>query len=91
MSTAWAEYYQGFVQHPALIAPLRLTSAFILDLDNDAALAGLGVDRAIDIEPWRDIVDRGGVSHAYFLRERLLRRGVDGIISHPSCRAAAVA
>jgi RES domain-containing protein len=32
LSTAWAEYNQGFVQHPALILQLELLGASLIDL-----------------------------------------------------------
>ncbi len=44
LSTAWAEYNQGFVQHPALILQLTLTSARLVDLTDAGELARLGVD-----------------------------------------------
>src|SRR5690606_8410157 len=48
LSTAWAEYNQGFVQHPALIAKLKLSGAKKLaDLTDEAVLAGLGVTHDI--------------------------------------------
>lgn len=80
MSTAWAEYNQGFVQHPALIARLQLTEARIADLTDGPTLSALGVDRSILVEDWRDIVDRGGVPQAHLLRERLLADGVEAAI-----------
>ena len=40
LSTAWAEYNQGFVQHPALIAQLELADARLADLVDADALAG---------------------------------------------------
>ena len=38
LSTAWAEYNQGFVQHPALIVRLKLTGARLADLTNAETL-----------------------------------------------------
>ena len=38
LSTAWAEYNQGFVQHPALIAQLELTGARLSDLTDPEVL-----------------------------------------------------
>lgn len=38
LSTAWAEYNQGFVQHPALIARLELSGARLADLTDDETL-----------------------------------------------------
>lgn len=83
MSTAWAEYNQGFVQHPALIAQLELKDAALADLTDANVCAGLGVDKIIYAEQWRDIVDRGETPRAYVLREHLLASGFDGVI-YPS-------
>ncbi len=83
MSTAWAEYNQGFVQHPALIAQLMLKRAALADLTEAGTLAALGVDVAIHSEQWRDLVDRGQMPTAYMLREMLLGDGFDGVI-YPS-------
>src|ERR1700761_2336902 len=46
LSTAWAEYNQRFVQHPALIAQLELKNARLADLTDPSGLArhGAGVD-----------------------------------------------
>src|SRR5690606_2309722 len=41
LSTAWAEYNQGFVQHPALIAQLELTGANLADLTEETQLEEL--------------------------------------------------
>jgi RES domain-containing protein len=43
LSTAWAEYNQGFVQHPALIAQLELKDAALADLTDPTVLSGLAV------------------------------------------------
>jgi RES domain-containing protein len=43
LSTAWAEYNQGFVQHPALIARLQLSGARLADLTEAQMLGELGV------------------------------------------------
>jgi RES domain-containing protein len=83
MSTAWAEYNQGFVQHPALIAQLELKGAALADLTDDATLAKLAIDTSIHTEQWRDLVDRGNIPRAYGLRERLLADGFHGVI-YPS-------
>jgi RES domain-containing protein len=37
LSTAWAEYNQGFVQHPATIVQLRLEGARLADLTDEMA------------------------------------------------------
>lgn len=83
MSTAWAEYNQGFVQHPALIAQLELKDAALADLTDKAVLEHLGFDAAVHSEEWRDIVDKGGVPRSYDLRQKLLADGFDGVI-YPS-------
>ncbi len=53
LSTAWAEYNQGFVQHPALIAQLHLTGAKLADLTQADTLEVLGLDAAIHDCQWR--------------------------------------
>ena len=83
LSTAWAEYNQGFVQHPALIAQLRLEGAKLADLTDPADLAARYIDPAIHGCEWRDIMDRGEVPETHRLRERLLSEGADGVI-YPS-------
>lgn len=83
LSTAWAEYNQGFVQHPALIARLELTGARLADLTNPAELAELGLDPAIHDCPWRDIMDRGETPPTHVARGRLMAQGIDGVI-YPS-------
>ncbi|MBN9037161.1 MAG: RES domain-containing protein [Rhizobiales bacterium] len=83
LSTAWAEYNQGFVQHPALIAQLRLTGARLADLTDRDALRALGVDLAIHGCDWRLALDRGEVPETHRVRERLLAAGHDGVV-YPS-------
>lgn len=83
LSTAWAEYNQGFVQHPALIAQLELKQARLADLTDTVQLVGFDVDENIHRCEWRYIVDRGEVPKTYRLRERLLTKGFDGVI-YPS-------
>lgn len=83
LSTAWAEYNQGFVQHPALIVKLLLRDASLADLTNGEVLRHLDVDAAIHACEWRDIVDRGGVPPSHILREDLIARGYHGVI-YPS-------
>jgi RES domain-containing protein len=83
LSTAWAEYNQGFVQHPALIAQLELEGARLADLTDPGVLAGLGVDAGIHDCQWRALVDQGEVPPTHLLRQRLLADGFDGVI-YPS-------
>lgn len=83
LSTAWAEYNQGFVQHPALIAQLELTGARLADLTDPETLDRLGVDPAIHTEQWRAMIDADEVPDAYRLREKLLASGTHGVI-YPS-------
>ena len=83
LSTAWAEYNQGFVQHPALIAQLELADAKLADLVDPATLARLGVDAGIHKCEWRADLDRGAVPATHKLRETLLAAGFDGVV-YPS-------
>ncbi|MER8366184.1 RES domain-containing protein [Mesorhizobium sp. M0306] len=83
LSTAWAEYNQGFVQHPALIAQLKLSGARLADLTGADTLSKLGVTADIHRCEWRDIVDRGFVPETHQLRNRLLADGLHGVI-YPS-------
>src|SRR6478609_1564083 len=53
LSTAWAEYNQGFVQHPALIAQLKLTGALLADLTDASTLENFGADEQIHRCEWR--------------------------------------
>src|SRR3954453_12411600 len=53
LSTAWAEYNQGFVQHRATIAQLELTGARLADLTGTVTLRALDVDEAIHDCEWR--------------------------------------
>lgn len=83
LSTAWAEYNQGFVQHPALIARLELTGARLADLTVSETLLALGIGEDIHRCEWRDLMDAGLVPATHALRERLLAIGFDGVI-YPS-------
>lgn len=83
LSTAWAEYNQGFVQHPALIAQLELSGARLADLTDAATVADLGMAQDIHQCEWRDLLDQGLVPDTYSLRERLLAEGLHGVI-YPS-------
>ncbi len=83
LSTAWAEYNQGFVQHPALIAQFRLDGAQLVDLTDQMELAARGIDASIHACEWRDRMDHGKVPETHRLRQRLLAEGADGVI-YPS-------
>jgi RES domain-containing protein len=83
LSTAWAEYNQSFVQHPALIAQLELTGARLADLTDLETMRTLRVGEDIHRCEWRDLMDRGLVPDTHALRERLLADGFDGVI-YPS-------
>ncbi len=72
LSTAWAEYNQGFVQHPAMIAQLELSDADLADLTDAAVLEELGVAEAIHRCQWRDAMERGLVPETHELMRRLL-------------------
>lgn len=83
LSTAWAEYNQGFVQHPALIARLELSGADLVDLTDDAVLEALGLDRTIHDCEWRSMLDAGRQPPTHKLQKRLARQKKHGII-YPS-------
>ncbi|MDQ6435981.1 RES domain-containing protein [Mesorhizobium sp. LHD-90] len=83
LSTAWAEYNQGFVQHPALIARFELTGAKLADLTDPAEMARLGLSADIHRCEWHAIMDAGAVPETHVLRERFLDEGMDGVI-YPS-------
>jgi RES domain-containing protein len=83
LSTAWAEYNQGFVQHPALIAQLELKNARLADLTDTSELDLFGAGIDIHRCEWRFLVDQCEVPETYRLRELLLSRGFDGVI-YPS-------
>lgn len=83
LSTAWAEYNQGFVQHPALIARLELEGATLADLTQATALDRLGESAAIHRCEWRAEMDAGATPQTHLLRERLLGDGFDGVV-YPS-------
>lgn len=83
LSTAWAEYNQGFVQHPALIAQLDLKDAALADLTDSDVLSGLAVPEDIHQCEWRMLLDEGKVPQTHQLRQRLLAEGFDGVV-YPS-------
>jgi RES domain-containing protein len=80
LSTAWAEYNQGFVQHPALIAQLRLTGARLADLTDPSTREKLGVDDGIHRCEWRADLDLGTMPATHKLAGRLLDQGFHGVI-----------
>lgn len=83
LSTAWAEYNQGFVQHPALIVQMTLEAARLADLTDPETLAALELDASIHDCEWRQSVDRGIEPETYRVRRRLMRNGYDGVV-YPS-------
>lgn len=83
LSTAWAEYNQGFVQHPALIPQLHLSGANLADLTDPERLRFLGIDGDIHRCEWRYLMDRDLVPETHTLRDLLLRQKFDGVI-YPS-------
>lgn len=83
LSTAWAEYNQGFVQHPALIAQLVLSNARLADLTDQAILGQHDVDPSIHKIEWRADLDEGKEPATHRLREKLLRKDFEGVI-YPS-------
>jgi RES domain-containing protein len=80
LSTAWAEYNQGFVQHPALIAQFELKDARLADLTDPPMLEKLGVAADIHKCEWREIMDEGRLPETHALRKRLLTEGWHGVI-----------
>ncbi len=83
LSTAWAEYNQGFVQHPALIAQLELAGAWLADLTNAAVLEEHGFDQANHRSEWRSELDKGEVPAPHLVYHRLFGAGFDGV-TYPS-------
>src|SRR5690606_25938584 len=83
LSTAWAEYNQGFVQHPALIIQLVLGGARLADLTDAGTLSDLGMDMTIHDCEWRSLLDEGVEPKTHRLRRTLMARSFDGVI-YPS-------
>ncbi|MEI2298675.1 RES family NAD+ phosphorylase [Ensifer sp. MJa1] len=83
LSTAWAEYNQGFVQHPALIAQLELAGAMLADLTEPDGLAALGLSETIHRCEWRDALDHGRMPETHRVQADLAAQGFDGLI-YPS-------
>jgi RES domain-containing protein len=80
LSTAWAEYNQGFVQHPATIVQLVLTGATLADLTEPATLAALQISADIHWCEWRSLLDQAQRPPTHELRERLLAERVYGVV-----------
>lgn len=83
ISTAWAEYNQGFVQHPALIARLELSGANLADLTDEGSFRKLDVPADIHRCEWREAMDTGTVPATHVVREQLVAAGFHGIV-YPS-------
>lgn len=83
LSTAWAEYNQGFVQHPALIVQLRLEGARLADLTDAGAMSAVRVPADIHETQWRADLDAGRLPETHRQGARLLEQGFDGVI-YPS-------
>jgi RES domain-containing protein len=83
LSTAWAEYNQGFVQHPALIVRLVLTGARIADLTDTSVLDDLEITPDIHACEWRAALDAGETPATHRLQRRLAAQGWHGVI-YPS-------
>ncbi|WP_373324972.1 RES family NAD+ phosphorylase [Methylobacterium organophilum] len=83
LSTAWAEYNQGFVQHPATIAQLILKGARLADLTAPDGLRGLGLPDDLHRAEWRADLDAGRLPETHRAAERLLEAGFHGLI-YPS-------
>lgn len=83
LSTAWAEYNQGFIQHPALIVKLILSNASLADLTDAATLARLGIDQDIHRCEWRSEMDASRTPATHGQQENLMTSGFDGVV-YPS-------
>jgi RES domain-containing protein len=80
LSTAWAEYNQGFVQHPAIIVRFDLVGATMVDLTDAAIIRELDLRDDLHRCEWREIVASGETPETYRVRERLIAGGADGVI-----------
>ncbi len=83
ISTAWAEYNQGFVQHPALLVQFELEGAVLVDLTDDDTLAHYELTGEIHQCEWRMLLDEGKSVPTHDVAARLLADGHDGAI-YPS-------
>ncbi|RDJ21812.1 hypothetical protein DWF00_26075 [Bosea caraganae] len=93
LSTAWAEYNQGFVQHPALIAQLVVTGAKLADLTRDDAAREFGLPADLHGSAWRALLGAGEIPPTHQAARRLRERGFHGLIypSHMSRGGSCVA
>ena len=83
LSTAWAEYNQGLVQHPATIVRLVLSNARLADLTDESFCRVMTVKPAIHKTEWRAAFDAGRVPKTHQVAKRLLDQDYDGVI-YPS-------
>lgn len=83
LSTAWAEYNQGLVQHPALILQLRLHEARLADLTLAETIRQAGLSPDIHDCEWRHAVERGVEPATHAARRTLIGAGYDGVV-YPS-------
>ncbi|MGO4831776.1 RES family NAD+ phosphorylase [Rhizobiaceae sp. 2RAB30] len=83
LSTAWAEYNQGFVQHPALIVQLELSGARLADLTDPAFLDVRELDQSLHSLEWRAEIDQGNEPLTHKVQRTLFREGFDGVV-YPS-------
>ncbi len=83
MSTAWAEYNQGFVQHPALIVRMELEGARLADLTDPDIMDELDIPDDIHEAQWRADLDAGREPEPHRERRRLLKRRFHGVV-YPS-------
>jgi RES domain-containing protein len=81
LSTAWAEYNQGFVQHPATLVQLVLTGAKLTDLTDGETLIRL--DQTMDLHrtQWRADLDeaRTPLTHGIHTPRAALREGLSAL------------
>ncbi len=83
LSTAWAEYNQGFVQHPAIIVQLILKDAKLANLTENTVLQSLDISSEIHHTDWRNDLDYGRIPATHTLVSRLLEQDLDGVM-YPS-------
>lgn len=83
ISTAWTEYNQGFVQHPALLVQFELEGASLVDLTDGDTLARHGLTADIHQCEWRALLAQGRGVATHDVAAQLLASGHDGVI-YPS-------